>query len=155
MRAADGTAVDEDEELLRAATDFGHIVGSRPRGVLTAHSVDALGDLLAFAGPRGLPVSARGGGQALYGQGQADGGYVVDMTALNEVRCLPGERTLVADAGALWRDVVRAALAEGLAPAVSPDDWHAHFGPAWADLVRAKDRYDPHHILTRGCGLWP
>ncbi|MCH5671265.1 FAD-binding protein [Streptomyces gilvus] len=121
MKAVDVPAVDEDEDLLRAATDFGHIVDSRPRGVLTAHSVDALGDLLAFAGPRGLPVSARGGGQALYGQGQADGGYVVDMTALDEVRCLPEERTLVADAGALWRDVVRAALAEGLAPAVSPD----------------------------------
>ncbi|MET7568590.1 FAD-binding protein [Streptomyces sp. NPDC005492] len=109
------------EDLARAADDFGHIVGSRPLGVLAARSADAVRDLVAFAGPHGLPVSARGGGQALYGQGQADGGYVVDMGALNEVRCVPEDRTLVAGAGAPWREVVRAALAEGLAPPVLPD----------------------------------
>lgn len=109
------------EDLARASDDFGHIVESRPLGVLTARSAAAVRELVSIAGPQGLPVSARGGGQALYGQGQADGGYVVDMSALNGVRCTPGDRTLVAGAGALWRDVVRAALAEGLTPPVLPD----------------------------------
>ncbi|MFE0257439.1 FAD-binding protein [Streptomyces sp. NPDC059010] len=104
-----------------AAVDFGHIVDSRPLGVRTAPSAAAVQEILRFTGPHGLPVSARGGGQALYGQGQAHGGYVVDMTALNEVRCVPRERTLIAGAGATWRDVVRAALAEGLTPPVLPD----------------------------------
>ncbi|MDH6213913.1 FAD-binding protein [Streptomyces pseudovenezuelae] len=115
------TTVTREADLLRASADFGHIVESRPRGVLAARSADAVRELIAFAGPQGLAVSARGGGQALYGEGQADDGYVVDMAALDEVRCVPGERTLVAGAGALWRDVVRAALAEGLAPPVLPD----------------------------------
>ena len=66
-------------------------------------------------------MTARGGGQALYGQGQADGGYVVDMAGLDEVRCVPEDRLLVAGAGALWRDVVRTSLAAGLAPPVLPD----------------------------------
>ncbi|MGW1209594.1 FAD-binding protein [Streptomyces sp. NPDC002499] len=111
----------EDEDLLRVSADFGHIMDSRPRGVLAARSAGAVRELVAFAGPRGLAVSARGGGQALYGESQADDGYVVDMTPLDAVRCVPGERTLVTGAGALWRDVVRAALAEGLAPPVLPD----------------------------------
>ncbi|MFJ9896359.1 FAD-binding protein [Streptomyces sp. NPDC091280] len=118
------------EDLARAADDFGHIVGSRPLGVLAARSADEIRDLVSFAGPRGLPVSARGGGQALYGQGQADGGYVVDMAALDEVRCVPRDRTLVAGAGALLRDVVRAALAEGLAPPVLPDHLGSSVGGA-------------------------
>lgn len=108
-------------DVKEAAVDFGHIVDSRPLGVLAARSVTAVQELLAFAGPHGLPVSARGGGQALYGQGQAHGGYVVDMSALNDVRCAPQERTLTAGAGASWRDVVRAALAAGLTPPVLPD----------------------------------
>ncbi|WP_052032311.1 FAD-binding protein [Streptomyces viridochromogenes] len=104
-----------------AGVDFGHIIDSSPLGVLKARSATDVTELLAFAGPHGLPVSARGGGQALYGQGQADGGYVVDMTALNGVRCAPAERTLTAGAGTPWREVVRAALAEGLTPPVLPD----------------------------------
>jgi FAD/FMN-containing dehydrogenase len=108
-------------DMKEAAVDFGHIVDSRPLGVVTASSAATVQEILRFAGPNELPVSARGGGQALYGQGQAHGGYVVDMSALNEVRCASAERTLTAGAGASWRDVVRAALAEGLTPPVLPD----------------------------------
>ncbi|WP_060894318.1 FAD-binding protein [Streptomyces europaeiscabiei] len=107
--------------LARAAVDFGHIVTSRPLSVRTPRSTAEIQDVLAHAGPRRLPVSARGGGYALYGQGQVDGGCVVDMGGLNEVRCLPEERVLVAGAGALWSDVVRVALTEGLTPPVLPD----------------------------------
>jgi FAD/FMN-containing dehydrogenase len=109
------------EAFARAADDFGHIVTSRPLSVLAPRSTAEIQDVLALAGPRALPVSARGGGYALYGQGQVDGGCVVDMGALSEVRCVPGERVLIAGAGALWSDVVRAALAEGLTPPVLPD----------------------------------
>lgn len=108
-------------ELARAADDFGHIVTSRPLSVRAPRSAAEIQDVLAYAGPRRLPVSARGAGYALYGQGQVDGGCVVDMGGLNEVRCLPEERVLVAGAGAPWSDVVRVALAEGLAPPVLPD----------------------------------
>lgn len=114
-----------------ASMDFGHIVGSSPLGVVTARSTTDVQELVSFAGPHGLPVSARGAGQALYGQGQAHGGYVVDMAALDDVRCLAGERTLTAGAGALWRDVVRAALAEGLTPPVLPD----HLGGSVGGLL--------------------
>jgi len=109
-------------------TDFGHIVTSRPAGLHTPRSGKELADLVSFAGPRGVPVSARGGGYAVHGQSQAEGGYVVDMGALNGVHCPAGEHTLAAEAGALWSDVVDAALAEGLAPQVLPDHLGASVG---------------------------
>ncbi|MEU6380649.1 FAD-binding protein [Streptomyces sp. NPDC046909] len=111
-----------------ASRDFGHIVESRPLGVLTARSCAAVGELVTFAGSHGLPVAARGRGHAPYGQGQAHGGYVVDMGAFDEVRCVPGDRTLVAGAGATWNEVVRTALAEGLVPPVLPDHLGASVG---------------------------
>ncbi|WP_369229968.1 acyltransferase domain-containing protein [Streptomyces sp. R21] len=98
------------EELTRAAAGFRHVVSARPSGVLAPCTVREVQDVMAFAGPRGLPVSARGGGYSLYGQGQTEGGFVLDMGALNRVDCTPGERTLMAGAGAPGRDVVRAAL---------------------------------------------
>lgn len=116
------------EDMALASRDFGHIVKSRPLGVLAARSGAAVRELVAFAGPHGLPVTARGCGHAPYGQGQAHGGYVVDMGALHQVRCVPGDRTLVAGAGATWDEVVRVALAEGLVPPVLPDHLGASVG---------------------------
>lgn len=116
------------EDMALASHDFGHIVESRPLGVLTARSCAAVGELVSFAGTQGLPVAARGCGHAPYGQGQAHGGYVVDMGGLDEVRCVPGHRTLVAGAGATWGEVVRVALAEGLVPPVLPDHLGASVG---------------------------
>lgn len=116
------------EDLALASHDFGHIVESRPLGVLTPRSCAAVGELVSVAGAQGLPVAARGCGHAPYEQGQAHGGYVVDMGGLDEVRCVPGDRTLVAGAGATWGEVVRAALAEGLVPPVLPDHLGASVG---------------------------
>lgn len=108
-------------DVTRAAADFGHIVSARPATVLTPGTGRDLQEIVALAAARGLPVSARGGGYSLYGQAQAEGGVVVDMGALTAVHRVPGTRTLVAEAGASWREVVRVALAEGLAPPVLSD----------------------------------
>ncbi|WP_216587693.1 FAD-binding protein [Streptomyces brasiliscabiei] len=117
--------------LARAAADFGHIVTSRPLSVHTPRSTAEVQEVLAHATARRLPVAARGGGYALYGQGQVDGGCVVDMGALDEVRCLPEEGVLVAGAGARWSEVVRVALAEGLTPPVLP----GHLGGSVGGVV--------------------
>ncbi|ELP71003.1 FAD-binding protein [Streptomyces turgidiscabies] len=118
-------------DMVRAADDFGHIVGTRPLGVLTPASVAELRGFVTSAAAHGLPVAARGGGYSVYGQGQAEGGYVVDLSALDEVRCAPAARTLTAGAGARWSEVVRAALAEGLSPPVLPD----HLGGSVGGLL--------------------
>ncbi|SHF85563.1 FAD-binding protein [Streptoalloteichus hindustanus] len=33
-------------------------------------------------------------------------------------------------------------------------DWVRHFGTAWPSLHEAKERYDPHHVLTPGQGIF-
>lgn len=141
-------------KTVQAADDFGHVVGSRPLGVFSPPSVAALCEFVAVAGPRGLPVSARGGGYSVYGQGQAEGGYVVDLGALNEVRCTPAARTVTAGAGARWSEVVRAALAEGLTPPVLPD----HLGGSVGGLLSTGGLGGSSHrhgLVADHVGSWP
>jgi cytokinin dehydrogenase len=116
-----GRALDTRPETLRAcAQDFGRIVRAEPLGVLRPRSAAEIKDLLEYAGPRGIPVSARGGGHSLYGQGLADGGIVLDLREMNRVGPVTDGQVTV-QAGALWRDVLAATLPHGRTPAVLTD----------------------------------
>ncbi|MFI6549417.1 FAD-binding protein [Streptomyces prunicolor] len=110
-----------------AADDFGHIIEAPPLGVLSPRSVTEIQRLIAFAGPRGLPVAARGGAQSVFGQGQAQGGIVVDMGPMNRVLAVHSDRAVV-QAGATWNDVLTAALPYRLAPPVLTEDLSATVG---------------------------
>ncbi|MFD8817380.1 FAD-binding protein [Streptomyces sp. NPDC059627] len=113
--------LDTRPEIRReAAEDFGHLVCAPPLGVLRPRSAAEVGDALAYAGPRGIPVAARAGGHSMYGQGQARGGIVLDLRELSAVGPVAGDRVAV-QAGALWRDVLAATLPYGLAPPVLTD----------------------------------
>ncbi|MFF3917521.1 FAD-binding protein [Streptomyces sp. NPDC001852] len=114
-------ALDTRPETLReAAQDFGHIVSAPPLAVLRPPSVAGIRDLLEFAGPRGIPVSVRGGGHSMYGQGQAGGGIVLDMRGLNRVGPVADDQVTV-QAGASWREVLAATLPHGRTPPVLTD----------------------------------
>ncbi|WP_293990658.1 FAD-binding protein [Streptomyces sp.] len=116
-----GELLDTRPEILReAAEDFGHLVCAPPLGVLRPRSAAGVGDALALAGPRGIPVAARAGGHSMYGQGQAPGGIVLDLRELGAVGPVSGDRVEV-QAGALWRDVLAATLPYGLTPPVLTD----------------------------------
>jgi cytokinin dehydrogenase len=43
--------------------------------------------------------------------------------------------------------------ASGAIP-MTPADWRRHFGGTWRDFARAKQRFDPSGILTRGAGIF-
>jgi FAD/FMN-containing dehydrogenase len=62
----------------------------------------------------------RGRGHSQYGQSQVENGIVIDSSTLNAVR-LHDDGFLDAQPGALWGEVVRAALARGLTPLVMVD----------------------------------
>ncbi|AOR30173.1 FAD-binding protein [Streptomyces fodineus] len=114
-------ALDTSPEALReAAQDFGHIVSAPPLAVLRPRSAAEIQALLEFAGPRGIPVSVRGGGHSMYGQGQADDGIVLDLRAMNEVGPVADGQVTV-QAGALWREVLAATLPHGRTPPVLTD----------------------------------
>ncbi|MFJ9900630.1 FAD-binding protein [Streptomyces sp. NPDC091280] len=113
----DASADMSEETLSQAADDFGHIVTALPLGVLRPRSARQIQELIAFAGSRGLPVAVRGGGHSVYGQGQAAGGCVLDMSRMDSVLSVSDDRVVV-EAGARWTDVVRATLHRGLTPLV-------------------------------------
>lgn len=116
-----GQALDTRPDTVReAAQDFGHIVSARPLAVLRARSAAEIQDVLEFAGPRGVPVSVRGGGHSMYGQGQAGGGIVLDLRAMNRVGPVADGQVTV-QAGASWREVLAATLPCGRTPPVLTD----------------------------------
>lgn len=103
-----------------AGTDFGGILARQPDAILRPTTEEELATSVRAARSRGLPVAARGYGHSTFGQAQADGGVVVDMSGLTRVREIePGYA--VVEAGASWRDVLRATLPHRLTPPVLPD----------------------------------
>ena len=75
-------------------------------------------DVLAvvqFARERELLVAVRGGGHGVGGQAVCDGGVVIDLSPMRNVRVDPDAQTARADGGALNSDLDRATQAFGLA----------------------------------------
>ena len=68
-----------------------------------------------FAASRRMLVSIRGGGHHIAGNAVADGGLMIDMSAMRDVVVDPARRTAWVGAGALLGDLDRAAQAHGLA----------------------------------------
>jgi FAD/FMN-containing dehydrogenase len=68
-----------------------------------------------FAKERTLPLSIRGGGHNVAGFGTNDGGVVLDLSLMRNVRVDPRRRTARAGGGATWGDMDHAGYAFGLA----------------------------------------
>ncbi|MEU4363732.1 FAD-binding protein [Promicromonospora sp. NPDC023987] len=116
----DGELVTDEESLTEAATDYGHLAHRRPRAVLRPGSVRDVATVVRFANEHGLTIAARGQGHSTFGQAQTDGGVVIDFRTLATIHEVAPDRAVV-DAGVQWLDLVRATLAEGVAPPVSTD----------------------------------
>lgn len=116
----DGDLTTDPETLALAATDFGHLVADLPRAVLRPGSATDIATMLRFAAQRAIPVVPRGCGHSAYGQAQAPGGIVVDLTRLAGIGEIREDRVTV-ESGATWADVLRTTLPHGLTPPVLTD----------------------------------
>ncbi|HZE31175.1 MAG TPA: FAD-binding protein [Actinoallomurus sp.] len=115
----DGRVRLDEPALAGAADDFGHLVRHRPLAVLEPGSVDDIAVMVRYCRAHRVPVAARGQGHATGGQAQVAGGLVVDMGTLRGIDVRDGHA--VVQAGALWSDLLRAALPVGLTPPVLTD----------------------------------
>ena len=70
---------------------------------------------LEFAQTKHLPLAVRAGGHSRLGFGMCDGGVVIDLSAMKEVKVDTSKRVARAEAGALVRDVDTATQRSGLA----------------------------------------
>jgi cytokinin dehydrogenase len=116
----DGVLHTDEAALTEASGDYGRFVHRRPIAVLEPASVRDIARIVRFANERNLRIAVRGHGHCLYGQSLVDGGIVIRMSTLAEVRDLPGMRVL-ADAGCSWATVLEHTLKRGATPPVIPD----------------------------------
>jgi FAD/FMN-containing dehydrogenase len=65
------------------ARDFGGVRNDRPSAVLRPGSAADISNMVGFARARHLTITPRGQGHSAYGQSQAAGGIIADMTALD------------------------------------------------------------------------
>lgn len=70
---------------------------------------------LEFAQTKHLPLAVRAGGHSRLGFGMCDGGIVIDLSAMKEVKVDASKRVARAQAGALVRDLDTATQRSGLA----------------------------------------
>ena len=76
--------------------------------------------MLRFARRHELRVVGRGTGHTTFGQAQHAAGIAFDLTTLDAIGPVHGDRITVG-AGARWRQVLKTTLAAGLMPPVLPD----------------------------------
>ncbi|KRQ96974.1 FAD linked oxidase [Bradyrhizobium jicamae] len=100
-----------------ASGDFGRLIHREPRAVAQPVSSAEVASLLRLAGSEGLKVAARGQGHSIYGRSLSEDGIVIDMNRLKSIRELRADR-IVVEAGATWKSVLDATLAQGLTPPV-------------------------------------
>ena len=70
---------------------------------------------VGFARANDLPIAVRGGGHSVAGFSTCDGGMVIDLGPMNEVRIHPAARRASVGGGAVWADVDHETQTHGLA----------------------------------------
>jgi FAD/FMN-containing dehydrogenase len=96
-----------------AATVF---ASGAPDLVVRPRDASGVAAALRYAAGAGLPVSVRSGGHSPAGYGTSDGGMLIDLRQLREVRVLNhGTRVVRVGAGATWGEVAATLGQAGLA----------------------------------------
>ncbi|MCM4084315.1 FAD-binding oxidoreductase [Paractinoplanes hotanensis] len=106
------TPADPRYRLLRST----YTTVARPALVVLPQTTTDVVAALRYARDSGLPIAVRSGGHGLSGRSSNDGGVVIDVSGLNEVRVLDRRTRLVrVGAGARWAEVARDLASAGLA----------------------------------------
>ena len=93
------------------------MIDRRPAAIARCADADDVAVAVRFAIEHELPMAVRGGGHNVAGTAVADGGIVVDLSQMRDVRLDPHEPTVHAQGGATWGDVDDVTAPLGLAAA--------------------------------------
>jgi FAD/FMN-containing dehydrogenase len=89
--------------------------GRRPALIARCSGTADVMAAVGFARSNDLELAVRGGGHSIAGFSSNDGGMVIDLSAMRDVRVDPARRRAYAGGGALWADVDHETQAHGLA----------------------------------------
>jgi FAD/FMN-containing dehydrogenase len=98
-----------------ARTLYNAMIDRRPALVAQCADADDVARALAFARAGGLSVAVKAAGHSVAGMSLNDGGVVVDVSPMREIRVDPERRVVRVGAGATWAELDMATQAHGLA----------------------------------------
>lgn len=104
-----------DEPYDEARRLWNGMIDKRPALIARCAGVADVIESVRFAQDQDLVVTVRGGGHGVAGNALADGGLVIDLSAMKGVRVDPVRRTAWAEAGCTLGDLDRETQAFGLA----------------------------------------
>jgi len=104
-----------DADYDEARTVYNGMIDRHPAAIVRCADVADVIAAVAFTRDRALPLSVRGGGHNVVGFGVNDGGIVIDLSTIRNVRVDAAGKTVRVGGGALWGDVDHATHAYGLA----------------------------------------
>jgi FAD/FMN-containing dehydrogenase len=105
----------DDLHYDQARKVFNGLIDRHPKLIARCAGTADVQAALEYARKHGLPISVRGGGHNVAGNAVVDGGLMIDMSDLREVRVDAARRVAIAQAGATWFDFDQATQAYGLA----------------------------------------
>ena len=94
---------------------FNGMIDRYPRMIVRCADAADVISAVELARTQGLPLSVRGGGHNVAGSSVNDGGVVIDLSRMRDVRIDPATRTARVGGGATWADLDHAGHAFGLA----------------------------------------
>ena len=114
-RLGDHLIMADNPEYDLARSVWNGMIDRRPALIVRCRGAADVMASLSFASEHGLLLAVRGGGHNVAGFGTCEGGMVIDLSPMREVRVDPRSRRVRIGAGALWADVDRETQVHGLA----------------------------------------
>src|SRR2546429_2007993 len=134
-----------DNDYDRSRIVWNAIADRYPAIVARCTSAQDVTAAVRFARDHDLVIAVRGGGHSVAGFSTCDGGMVIDLSGMREVRVDPGKRTARVEGGALLEQLDRAAQEYGLA---CPVGVVGHTGVAGLTLGGGMGRLQRKHGYT-------
>ncbi len=110
-----GLILEGDPEYERTRRVWNGMIDRRPGLIVRPRGAADVMAAVGFAREHDLLLSVRGGGHNVAGFGTCDGGMVIDLSRMQQVRVDPRSSTVRVGGGATWADVDRETQVFGLA----------------------------------------
>ena len=134
----------DDSTYEEARAVYNAMIDRRPALIARCATPEDVSAAILYGREKDLRIAIRGGGHNGAGLGTVDGGLVIDLSPLREVKVYPAAGTVRVGGGCTWGEVDRATSEHGLA---TPSGIISTTGVGGLTLGGGIGH------LTRGCGL--